>query len=111
MEKILVGNRCPICGKMNSIEIYKKDFEAWQNGALIQNVMPYLTAKERELLITGTCSECWDKMFRVDDDGPACDYEYALEDVDDSEDDDFILISGDMTDEDLAAVIDYIFGK
>ena len=111
MEKILVGNRCSICGKMNKVEVYKKDFEAWQNGVLIQNAMPYLSAEERELLITGTCSECWDKMWGEPDEDEDCDCEFILEDEDDSEDDDFILICGDMTDEDISAVMTYIFGK
>jgi len=35
----------------------------WKNGELIQNVMPYLNEDERELLISGTCGKCFDKIF------------------------------------------------
>ena len=39
------------------------DMGRWQNGSLIQDAMPYLSADERELLISGTCGTCFDKMF------------------------------------------------
>ena len=29
----------------------------------IQDIFPYLTPAERELLISQTCNECWNKMF------------------------------------------------
>jgi hypothetical protein len=34
---------------------------------LIQKAMPYLTADEREMFISGTCSDCWDKLFPESD--------------------------------------------
>lgn len=39
------------------------DYEAWLNGKLIQNAMPYLTADEREFLMTGVTSEEWKQTF------------------------------------------------
>ena len=37
------------------------------SGARIQNVLPHLTAEEREFLITGTTSEEWDKYLPQDE--------------------------------------------
>lgn len=38
---------------------------AWKNGeGLIQNLMPYLTSDEREKLMTGYCEECWQDLFK-----------------------------------------------
>ena len=54
---------CPICGKETHVGVDSDDFKAWQNGALIQDVMGYLTPKERETLISGICPICWDKIF------------------------------------------------
>tara|TARA_Y100000310_G_C20387451_1_gene671140 strand:+ start:362 stop:508 length:147 start_codon:yes stop_codon:yes gene_type:complete len=43
--------------------VNSKDFISWNNGSYIQNAMPYLSADERELLISGTCGPCFDVMF------------------------------------------------
>jgi len=41
-----------------------RDFIRWEEeGELIQNALPYLSADERELLISGICGGCFDKMF------------------------------------------------
>jgi hypothetical protein len=37
-------------------------------GAMIQNAFPYLSADEREFLLTGTPGDVWDKMFGGGDD-------------------------------------------
>jgi hypothetical protein len=39
------------------------DVAHWEGGALIQDALGYLTADERELLISGTCGACFDNMF------------------------------------------------
>ena len=36
-------------------------------GAMIQNAFPYLSADEREFLLTGTPPDVWDAMFKDDD--------------------------------------------
>ena len=43
--------------------VNEDDYTSWENGELIQNAMPYLSADERELLISGTCGTCFDNMF------------------------------------------------
>lgn len=49
-------------------EVTEAQFNAWKNGALIQVAMPELSKEVRELLISGTCNECWDKLFNLDED-------------------------------------------
>ncbi len=39
------------------------DFFKWQEGELAQNAFPYLSADEREMLISGVCPKCWAKTF------------------------------------------------
>ena len=36
--------------------------QAWQDGALIQNAMPHLTASQREFLISGTVDSEWETL-------------------------------------------------
>jgi hypothetical protein len=35
----------------------------WDNGALVQDAFPFLSADEREFLMTGTPPEVWDELF------------------------------------------------
>ena len=65
---LAVANRCPMCGKIYSVNVNDVDFQNWQEGALIQKAFPYLSADEREILITGTCPKCWNSMFLIDED-------------------------------------------
>jgi len=39
----------------------------YKAGELIQNALPELSEDYRELLITNTCGECFDKMFEDDE--------------------------------------------
>lgn len=61
--KITVTTRCPFCGRTHDVEVNEIDYLNWQDGELIQNAMPYLSAQEREYLITGICAHCWENMF------------------------------------------------
>lgn len=59
--------RCPFCGKVSVVTVNEKDYEAWQSGALVQNAFPYLSANDREILVSGICEECWEGMFSTED--------------------------------------------
>ena len=59
--------QCPLCNKMGEITI---DLGVWEIGVVkraqgeyIQDAFPTLSAGEREQLMTGIHSECWDKEF------------------------------------------------
>ena len=54
---------CPFCGEDHAVEVNLAQYDAWQNGELIQNAMPDLTPTEREELISGLCPKCQAKMF------------------------------------------------
>ena len=64
-KDMIILTHCPICGKENEIEVNMEDYFDWQNGKLVQNAFPYLSADEREMLISGICPKCWDKMFQA----------------------------------------------
>jgi hypothetical protein len=55
---------CEMCGQYYTIFYNREDMISWLSGSLpIQEAMPYLTAGERELFISGTCSTCFDFLF------------------------------------------------
>lgn len=58
---------CPFCGAEHAVEVNLAQFEAWENGELIQNAMPTLSATEREQLISHLCPKCQAEVFGSDD--------------------------------------------
>lgn len=62
-KEVCVVTYCPFCGKAHEIEVNDMDYLDWKDGASAQDAFPYLSASERELLITGICPTCWDNTF------------------------------------------------
>lgn len=60
---------CKWCEKSHELEVRKSGLNRWKKGELIQDVLPELSADERELLISRTCGKCWDAMFGFLGDG------------------------------------------
>ena len=54
---------CLHCDHTEQIHVRERDYDSWHNGNLIQDVMPYLSAEQRELMISGTCDKCWKEFF------------------------------------------------
>ena len=64
------------------IDIDSYQLKKWQNGGLIQDVMPHLTADEREFIMTGITPAEWDATFKglaVEDAGIVENVKYAGE--------------------------------
>ena len=55
--------QCIRCKDTHVLMVSNHDFRRWEGGEPIQDAMPYLSAGERELLISGTCGACFDKLF------------------------------------------------
>lgn len=57
-----VGCTCE-CGVQRMVMVNTERYWKWQRGeGHIQNLLPELSANDREALMTGTCPECWAKM-------------------------------------------------
>lgn len=57
---------CPFTGKVNEREIAVTEAQLidWEvKGTLIQDAMPYLSADDREFIISGITPEEWAKLF------------------------------------------------
>lgn len=62
-REIEVMTSCPFCGHADSVFVNEADYWDWQDGTRAQDAFPYLSADDRELLISGICYQCWHKMF------------------------------------------------
>lgn len=58
---------CTFCGKAATTIVPAQGLWDWEHGMFAQNAFPDLTAGEREQLITGTHSECWDRYMKEDE--------------------------------------------
>lgn len=59
--------KCTSCEKIIPFEADALDITSFRMGIqTIQEALPYLTADERELIISGTCGKCFDEMFDVE---------------------------------------------
>jgi len=58
---------CKDCGNEFKFSVPDKGYEDWKAGKLIQEAMPGVNADFREMLISGICPVCWEKMFGNDD--------------------------------------------
>jgi hypothetical protein len=56
-------DNCRFCNASVRIALPTAGFYNWQNGALIQNAMPEVSADAREFLISGICPECQKAIF------------------------------------------------
>lgn len=54
---------CVVCEQISRVFVEQDKLNRWRGGELVQKVWPEKTADERELLMTGTHPECWDKMM------------------------------------------------
>lgn len=61
---------CRVCKGEYRLKVNEDDLRDWQAGELIQRAMPYLNAGERELLVSGICGDCFDRMFESEGDAP-----------------------------------------
>jgi len=60
------------CGESEVLLVCESDFDDWLSGSkLIQRALPYLSAGQRELLISGLCEECFGRVTGFDDERPS----------------------------------------
>ena len=62
-NKIRIFGLCSVTDKEYSVKVGFDDWKDWQSGALVQDAFPYLTADQREYLISGFTPAEWDRTF------------------------------------------------
>ncbi len=62
-KKMQIEYCCSKCEKIIDIEYIDQDYDAWKGGTMIQDAFPYLSTDEREIMQSGICGECFDRMY------------------------------------------------
>lgn len=62
-DNLILGVYCQTCKNHFNINCTSQQFYDWQHGMPIQKAMSHLMTGDRELLISGTCSKCFDAIF------------------------------------------------
>lgn len=65
---VIIKVTCRSCGENFEIRVTESEYLNYMTGELVQYAFPRLTADQRELIISGTCGKCWDKMFPPEED-------------------------------------------
>lgn len=77
MAQVQSAHECYLHKKQHAVQIpneHLHNYYAWQREEdHIQVLLPTLSANEREILMTGTCQEAWDKSFPDEDCPDDCD--------------------------------------
>lgn len=76
-----ITTMCPMCRSIAKITVKGYDYDAFLNGVNISECFPYLSAEDRERLLTGICPDCWDNMFPLPEEDDDIDIE---DDVDET---------------------------
>lgn len=63
---MLYATNCIRCGKLHAFEVPNEGYRRWLEGERIQKALPMLTPDQREIMISGICGRCFDKMFGGD---------------------------------------------
>jgi hypothetical protein len=64
-----IRRNCVFCKNIWEVTIKAEDIDKFFDGnELVQNAFPYLSADEREMLISGICPDCWNGMFGQEED-------------------------------------------
>lgn len=59
---------CMICYRRSEIKMPQDAYDRWKiKGLYIQDAWPDGSPEEREMLLTGTHPDCWDKAFPEED--------------------------------------------
>ena len=69
---------CPGCGESTWFTVTDEQFARIEAGEHIQRVLPHFSAEDREMLISGTCPDCWEEMYAEDEEE-----EWTDDDLDD----------------------------
>ena len=62
----MIKLKCQICNEEQDVRISEEEHKDWtlnhRTLPLIQNHFKWLDEDEREMLLTGICGVCWDKL-------------------------------------------------
>lgn len=69
MTQIRLLCTCPLCKVENEVVVDRGAYDAYVGGDArhIQQIFPDLTSSQRELIKTGICQDCWDRVMKPEE--------------------------------------------
>ena len=70
MKNVDLKVRCVVCNQIKTVSVLEEDAFEYMNpnrDRHIQDIFPYLSPEQRELLISNICPECWNDLFPPED--------------------------------------------
>jgi hypothetical protein len=58
---------CMVCGTRHTFTLNYGAYMRWQRGQYVQDCFPEMSPGDREILINGTCDECFNQLFPAED--------------------------------------------
>lgn len=64
-NKVTMIVQCFRCETQHEIRVWREDYLEYisPNRRNVQEIFPYLTVVERELLVSHLCENCWNELF------------------------------------------------
>lgn len=75
-------------GDIAEFEVKPQDYVDWVRGKHVQDAFPYLTADDREWLVSRYCPKCWEEMLPPEEEEDEDEYVYMLGEGEDTRDSD-----------------------
>lgn len=73
----MINIQCRMCTRQWEVPITEEQYQEWKtnrrNSPLIQDHFPDLNANQRELILSNTCPDCWDDLWKEEDDATSYD--------------------------------------
>jgi hypothetical protein len=68
MSAHVIVNTAPCigCGHSTQLTLLRSEVDQYRKGAFVQDAFPFMTADERELIVSGTHPACWRRLFGED---------------------------------------------
>lgn len=60
-----ITKRCPFCGKETTIDVEARRYKRFEAGVNVQQAFPNMHVFHRELLISGMCENCYEKIYNT----------------------------------------------
>ena len=62
VDFIFLETKCIFCGNVKTLKVGLQDYLDYINDTPVQDAFPYLSADDRELLISKVCGNCFDEV-------------------------------------------------
>ena len=63
----MIKIKCELCDQDIPVAITEGEFVDWtlnhKTLPVVQDHFPQLSAEDREMLVSGVCGKCWDRLF------------------------------------------------